>query len=484
MKSCHSRLLISHKFVSIGLTTLAVAVINVALWFVMYDNSISGTLVLLGLSALNAVILAYPWNRWDQFISPQHIRAAAVSFCSLWLVFLLLEFIFPIIASKEYAQMVDLSNRFLKNRRPDSHKADVVFLNNFEPIVDGQNENGPIFWHVPGKRYIYYGYEPNLKKNYENHVTWNSSGYFDKEYPRSKPDQTFRIVVIGDSYVESVQVPLQKTFHKRLEQSLNSNTPVSGYKKFEVIALGSSGAGQNTNFMTLSKQAAALNPDAVIITFCSNDICDDDHVLKNELDLFSSTLSPMIRKLLTNGYFAPAFALKRINDIKLNNATVSPELLQWSSNLPEKVRRAWKNCLDSIMASKSFCDSKGILFLLVYLGSDIETKFALSPDETVSRLKSMGTGYENLEWDFQQSLKTLREFSMTNRINFLSLQGPLETAQSMTGLFVFGDHYSIFGHKVASIAMECALRKLIENNSHGSLLFELDDCEKKRITDN
>ncbi len=460
-----------------GITILFVATINTALWLIAYNNFRSGELVLISLISLNVTFLLLPGKYWPNFISLQYVRAAAVSFVSLWLVLSLLEFIFPLIASREYAQMVDLSNRFLKGRTTNRPQADLVFFNNTEHTFHEKNENGPISWHVPGKLYIYTGYEPNLKKTYDNLVTWNSLGYFDKEYPRAKSDKTYRIVVIGDSYVESVQVPLLETFHKKLEQSLNSNFKVDGFHNFEVIALGASGAGQSRNFATLSGQAAELDPDMVIVTFCSNDICDDDQVLKKELDLVSNTISPTIRNLMHHGFWALAFAFKRINDINRNSVAVSPELLQWSQNPPGKLWRGWKNSLDSIRESKNFCDSKGIAFLLVYLGSDIETKFALSPQETVSSLKSLGSGYAELEWDFQQSLRVLLEFSENNRINFLSLQESLVNAQRKTGLFVFGDHYSIYGHKIASIVLDCAVRKLILKKAGIDHLSVKDDCK-------
>ena len=48
----------------------------------------------------------------------------------------------------------------------------------------------------------------------------NEHGWSDRAYPLEKPADTYRIVVLGDSYVEAKEVPLEKTFHKLLEKDL------------------------------------------------------------------------------------------------------------------------------------------------------------------------------------------------------------------------------------------------------------------------
>lgn len=52
-------------------------------------------------------------------------------------------------------------------------------------------------------------------------VELNSYGLHDREYPMQKHASTFRIVALGDSFVEAYQVPMEKNFSKLLELRFN-----------------------------------------------------------------------------------------------------------------------------------------------------------------------------------------------------------------------------------------------------------------------
>jgi hypothetical protein len=69
---------------------------------------------------------------------------------------------------------------------------------------------------------------------YPHTVTWNSQGMHDRDYSFDKPDGVFRILVLGDSFVEAQQVEEIRTNHHVLEETLNARAP--GNVKFEVIS--------------------------------------------------------------------------------------------------------------------------------------------------------------------------------------------------------------------------------------------------------
>lgn len=448
---------------------LTVIGINVILFLVTYNNSQSGAFILIGLIFLNCVIIVAPARILPVFIPGGALKTAALSLGSFWGAILVLELVFPWVTPKDYAQIMDLRNRFLLSpvvewRAPGFRSGGDGINMAPDGLID-TNKRGSLFWHVPGHVYVYSGFEPNLGRTYENHVLWNSMGYFDRDYPLTKPGETFRIVVIGDSYVESVQVPLNRTFHKILERTLNEPGFRGASESVEVIALGSSGAGQTQNFRTLSEQASLFSPDIVVMTFCSNDFCDDDPRLKRELDLIAGVISPITRNLIAHGYFALAFAVRRIEDINRRRVLVSPELLQWTKNPPSRISHAFQNTLNSIRTSKEYCETRGISFLLVYLGSEIEIKYSTDPVHTIQGLRSMGPGYVELEWDFDSPLSILKSFCETNGIILLSLRDALADAQKLSGLLAFGDHYSMFGHQVAARYLDCAIKILVGGES-------------------
>lgn len=57
-------------------------------------------------------------------------------------------------------------------------------------------------------------------------------------------------------------------------------------------------------------------------------------------------------------------------------------------------------------------------------------------------------------WDMGKTVRRLTLYCTEHRIAFLSLLEPLVEAQSNTGQFVFGDHYTMFGHEVVARALQ------------------------------
>lgn len=100
----------------------------------------------------------------------------------------------------------------------------------------------------------------------------NARGYRDRDYAVAKPDGTSRILVLGDSATEALQVELEETFHKRLEALLNEE--VAGMR-WEVPAMALSGAGPSVESLVLEHDGFPMRADIVIAAvFLGNDIDD------------------------------------------------------------------------------------------------------------------------------------------------------------------------------------------------------------------
>jgi hypothetical protein len=442
---------------------LAPIALTAVLFLVLYNNSDRGCLILLLLLAMNLGILFI--SRGSRAAASAMIAPAKfASVCVIGVLFgvLVIETLFPLVLPREYAGIKELTKGFTESAVAERSDSVLVFAGSEQrqrPSLESAERRAqvPVRWHAPGAEFVYYGYEPNLKVNYINRFRWNSQGYFDRDHKTTKPHNVKRVVVIGDSYVEAVQVPLAKSFHKLLEAALNSSYQESGELKFEVIALGNSGTGQIQNFEVLRNQALAYSPDAVVMTLCSNDFCDDDPALKRELVLASGQITPPIRGAAAHGYFAVAFALRRIDDIQRNRLGISPELLQWSASEIPRVETAWERTLDKVRESRDFCTERGIMFTLVYLGSDLEVKYAADPSVTVAGLKAMGGPHQTISWDMSRSVRRVDEYCKQHHILLISLLEPLVEAQKETGKLVFGDHYSMFGHQVVAHVLNCTL---------------------------
>jgi hypothetical protein len=65
----------------------------------------------------------------------------------------------------------------------------------------------------------------------------NSAGLPDVEHRYNKPDGVYRILIIGDSFVEAYQVKLEHSFARQLEKMLNNRRGPQPLR-FEVIKAG------------------------------------------------------------------------------------------------------------------------------------------------------------------------------------------------------------------------------------------------------
>jgi hypothetical protein len=105
------------------------------------------------------------------------------------------------------------------------------------------------------------------RQEFSTSVGYNSFGLRDSEHPLQKPPGVFRIAILGDSYVEGLQVPLDSVFSKVLERTLRDR----GYD-CETLNFGVSGYGPDQELVLLKKYALQFDPDLVILSFSKNDV--------------------------------------------------------------------------------------------------------------------------------------------------------------------------------------------------------------------
>ena len=124
------------------------------------------------------------------------------------------------------------------------------------------------------------GIEGWYRKEGKSYVRINSDGLRDREHTKTKPADTIRVAVIGDSYAEALQVPMEAAFWSIMEKRLQSCAAVRG-KKVEVINFGVSGYGTAQELITLREHVWAYSPDIVLLAVTTNnDITDNSRLLK------------------------------------------------------------------------------------------------------------------------------------------------------------------------------------------------------------
>jgi len=111
-----------------------------------------------------------------------------------------------------------------------------------------------------------------VSPDYDVEVKTNAAGFHDVEHAVAKPAGVYRVVVVGDSMVEALQVPVAEAFTRRLEARVRAwaGRPV------EVINLGVSGKGPAQYLRTLEKVGLAYRPDLVVVAVTLlNDFLND-----------------------------------------------------------------------------------------------------------------------------------------------------------------------------------------------------------------
>jgi lysophospholipase L1-like esterase len=114
------------------------------------------------------------------------------------------------------------------------------------------------------------------KENYEWSGTLKDAG--GTEYPveisfgkegfrkyNSQPEAKTKLLLIGDSYTQSVEVSDEKTFFEIWEVSLDLN----------LFVYGMAGYGTFQQYLILEKYIDEIDPDVVMIQYCANDFIDN-----------------------------------------------------------------------------------------------------------------------------------------------------------------------------------------------------------------
>jgi hypothetical protein len=118
---------------------------------------------------------------------------------------------------------------------------------------------------------------------FTSYVSFNSRGLRDREIEPAKPAGGYRVLVLGDSFVEGAQVPVEDTVSRRLEPLLASVAPG---RPVEAINAGNAGFGTAQELLFLEHEGASYQPDVVVLVyFVDNDLPDNGYRVARERKL-------------------------------------------------------------------------------------------------------------------------------------------------------------------------------------------------------
>jgi hypothetical protein len=327
-----------------------------------------------------------------------------------------------------------------------------------------------------------------------NYVSINSAGLRDREHPKAKPPDTIRIALLGDSFCEALQVPMEQTFWWLLQQKLEACNAFPG-KRVEIINFGVSGYGTGQELITFEREARQYSPDIVILLLTTNnDISDNLRALKQTDDVpyFSYRNGDLVadnsfrdsagfrwRTSLTNRltegfrdhlrtvqliYYVHMLAKLKLADWRHREPAVQPAAAQPLAPAPppitvdnmiyleprdENWREAWR--ITEGLIKKMHVEVKQAgANLFVVVGSN---PIQVAPDPAVRQRFLAYLGTKDL---FYPNLR-LEELASAEPIRVLDLAPPMQRFAEQNKIYLHGfgsdignGHWNAEGHKLAA----------------------------------
>lgn len=122
---------------------------------------------------------------------------------------------------------------------------------------------------VPWPGYAYY---PEIGILHDKNAPGiNSFGFYDKERTIDKPADVYRVLLLGDSFVDGTPCA------ERLQDTLAQQ---SSGKRIEVIPMGISGTGTVNELAFYERLGRLLKPDLVVVLFVPNDFANNSSILE------------------------------------------------------------------------------------------------------------------------------------------------------------------------------------------------------------
>ena len=246
---------------------------------------------------------------------------------------------------------------------------------------------------------------------YPKYYKYNSWGFRDTERERIKPDGTFRILVLGDSFTFGAGVKFKEQLYPALlEQKLNDSS--LNARHFEVINTGLKGLSTADEIRYLLESGLELKPDLIIVGHVLNDAETPNlkHVIESKSR--NATFLPAKYHRILNSY-SFTYYLIRINVIKFVRSVADSKkgLTDYDAYLESLYRGDNLIAYKRVVANLArICDKNGLAVLWV----------------SFPRIWHART----TPYPFLHVTDTVRGIALSNHFQFLDLQPAIKVADA------------------------------------------------------
>lgn len=337
--------------------------------------------------------------------------------------------------------------------------------------------------------------KPNISGYFQRgdvriHETMNSKGLRSPEYAYTKPQNTFRILFLGDSFTEGYDVEFESLFTTIIEKQLNSY-----YKdsiRIEIINAGSGGYSNDQEYLFYRSEGYKYMPDLVVMMmYPTNDVYYNTQskygnyfkpqfiVKEDTLELVnvplpappaSETFKDLFRGLALY-QFALNNVLSRIPDLteKLSSlgfiSAETTEIATQKGRAPASfsifertyspdTENAWNITKRILRETNKTAERLGASFLIV----SIPDKFQIYDPIWAATQKSYNVN-DSL-WDRSKPETILNEFCENEKITFINFLDSIKTISSSLPRLYNGVHWNESGNQKAA---DLLLNNIVSN---------------------
>lgn len=319
------------------------------------------------------------------------------------------------------------------------------------------------------------------RREYTVEVRINSQGLRDPERPVEPAPGTFRVLALGDSFMEGYTVDLGETLTQRLEARLNA----AGCRA-EVINGGTSAYSTDQEYLFYRTDGARYRPSLVLLFFFWNDVIYSDRqdyfgtpkpvfemgggalrlhrypvrekpkdqpgpaAAEADEPLEGSAFLELLRERLWVGAPDAHDALARLglwNPIP--KSTPRLEMLVYDRRDLAPVEDAWEKVAAIVKALKDDVEAHGSTLAIVHIPGRMEVQDASW--QATKKLYRLAEG----AWDLDKVKNRLQALGVSIGVPVIDLVPALREAESAfrSTYFTFDGHWNARGHDVAAAAV-------------------------------
>ena len=304
----------------------------------------------------------------------------------------------------------------------------------------------------------------------------NSHGWLDRERAMEKPDGVFRVAVLGDSFVEAMQVELDSTFLAIAERKLGRKGA-----RVELLNFGRSDATTTEEILILERDANRFDPDLVVLCFWPRNDIDDVNPATA-----TNPLRPYVKlmddgKLELDASFTETAEFKRklyINPFKQRSALIS--LLAVRYNVWKRARR-WQ-ALGAVSDTLSIREELTLCTATpdpVFAANYALCKRIAEEIEDICQRRDAGflfvcladvydparaAEFRALDSTFNEDFfdEDLSQWAASRGIDYLGMQRPFRERLAATGEELHWAHWNYAGHRLAARVLAEAIDGYVE----------------------